>query len=250
MTPEATRIWKMHAKYLSKAQIDIRVVEAARGKLGRFIDDNRRCLGVAANIFSAWCAADLVTKGGLGNGKVSDVGRANLRRYLGKTTRAQHQLIGAQVVQNGERIQVNHAQSALDWLRRHRKGAYVINDVDYRAAMRLQSDFDRIGQQASLTMSWAARTDCSPKTCAYGDREITAVEAQRRIHDALHYVGPGLSEVLVATCRHHDSLQNIERDFAYPSRSAKIIIKLALVRLSVFYGFQSEEAASASLRMR
>lgn len=141
---------------------------------------------------------------------VSDTGRANLRRYLGKSVIAQHQLLKAQVGNDGQTVKLNHAQSALDWLRRHQTGTYVINDLDYRAALSLQSDFERVGRLGRLTMSWTPRTESGTQrkmSVGSDSYELSAVAAQQRIHAALKFVGPGLSDILVATCQHHDSLQ-------------------------------------------
>ncbi len=257
----------MHAKYLVKTQTQIAMAGKMPFKAGKRKVQGQSLLCVDGGIIEEWMTHELiecldpVTSPSIGSStgssigtatwRVSELGRANLRRYLGKSTAAQHQLLVVGEGPDHEPVTMNYAYSALDWLRRHRNGTYVINDLDYRAARRLQKDFDALGRGAHLTMSWQARSDGGSKAPSDHDRgHVAAMAAQRRIHDALTFVGPGLGDVLVAVCQQNMSLQTIERDLSFPARSGKVIVKLALARLTVFYGFQTEAAAAASLRMR
>lgn len=249
----------MNAKYLVKTQTRIAMAGKMPFKAGKRKQRGQSLLCVDGRILQEWMTQELVEPFDASTGpatgpetwRVSELGRANLRRYLGKSTAAQHQLLLVGEGPEHEAVTMNYAYSALDWLRRHRNGTYVINDLDYRAARRLQKDFDALGRGQNLTMSWQARSDGGGKAPSDHDRgHVAAMAAQRRIHDALSFVGPGLSDVLVAVCQQNMSLQIIERDLSFPARSGKVIVKLALARLTVFYGFQTEAAAAASLRMR
>jgi hypothetical protein len=77
-----------------------------------------------------------------------------------------------------------------------------------------------------------------------------AIDALRKLQAALDYVGPGLADMLVSICCEARGLEECEKLFALPQRSAKLMLKLGLMRLSVFYGLQSASAASASFRIR
>ena len=77
-----------------------------------------------------------------------------------------------------------------------------------------------------------------------------AIDARRKLQAALDYVGPGLADMLVSICCEAHGLEECEKLFALPQRSAKLMLKLGLMRLSVFYGLQSASAASASFRIR
>ena len=79
---------------------------------------------------------------------------------------------------------------------------------------------------------------------------LHALEARRRLKEATDYIGPGLSEVAVAICCAEVGLEACEQGFALPQRSGKIMLKMALMRLSVHYGYQTADAAAASFRMR
>ena len=76
------------------------------------------------------------------------------------------------------------------------------------------------------------------------------LDARRQLQAALEYTGPGLAEVALAVCCSEIGLEECEHDMALPKRSGKLMLKMALTRLSIFYGLQSAAAAAASLRMR
>ncbi|MGI9438446.1 MAG: DUF6456 domain-containing protein [Parvibaculales bacterium] len=61
---------------------------------------------------------------------------------------------------------------------------------------------------------------------------------------------PGLADLAVELCCSDSGLEAMEKKYALPRRSAKIMLKLALMRLSVHYGYQSASAAAASFRIR
>jgi hypothetical protein len=85
----------------------------------------------------------------------------------------------------------------------------------------------------------------------YGANEPAHVlDAQRRLNDALDYLGPGLDEMMLTICCYEQGLEACENVFSLLRRSAKMVLKLGLLRLSVFYGFQSAKAAAASFRIR
>ena len=75
------------------------------------------------------------------------------------------------------------------------------------------------------------------------------LDARKRLDAALAYVGPGLADVAIAICCAEVGLEDYERGFELPKRSGKLMLKMALMRLSVHYGLQST-AATASFRMR
>ena len=79
---------------------------------------------------------------------------------------------------------------------------------------------------------------------------MSALDAQKRVVNALAYIGPGLAEMAVDVCCSELGLEATEKKFSLPRRSAKIMLKLALMRLAVHYGYQSASAAAASFRIR
>ena len=82
------------------------------------------------------------------------------------------------------------------------------------------------------------------------DLTAPVLDARRQLQAALGYTGPGLAEIAMAVCCSEVGLEECERGFALPKRSGKLLLKMALPRLSIFYGLQTAAAAAASLRMR
>jgi hypothetical protein len=68
------------------------------------------------------------------------------------------------------------------------------------------------------------------------DISIHMLDRQKRSRAALQHVGPGLDQTLIALCGREWGLERLEAEQGWPKRSAKIILKLALARLSAFYG--------------
>jgi hypothetical protein len=84
----------------------------------------------------------------------------------------------------------------------------------------------------------------------YGFLHFIGRHIKLRAPNALAYIGPGLADMAVDVCCSELGLEATEKKFALPRRSAKIMLKLALMRLALHYGYQSASAAAASFRMR
>lgn len=199
----------------------------------------------------AWEKADLVH--GRQRLYLSEVGRAFLRRQNGEqgvsAFLAQHKL----TKEATHDASLRQTQTApLQWLRaRKQDKRFGLKDVDFEAGEMLAQIYDRAAFHPRQTMNWQ-RTVFVDGASSYAavDAPSHVLDARRKLNAALEYVGPGLSDVALAVCCAEVGLEECERGFALPKRSGKLMLKMALTRLSVFYGLQTADAAAASLRMR
>lgn len=252
MYPADKRILRQYGKKLMHRQAYLRRLDESR--FGLFRDaqkSSRPQADIAAAHVAAWRKADLVQ----GDDRVtlSPTGRAFLRRlmteYADEAFRAQHGAVGPAAVEGAVR-QVRH--SPLQWLKaRKQSKGFGLQDIDFAAGEELMRDYDRAAFHPRQTMNWQRPIFVDGGVPDRGDHApVHIVDARRKLQAALDYTGPGLAEVALAVCCAEVGLEECERGFDLPKRSGKLMLKMALTRLSVFYGLQSAAAAAASLRMR
>ena len=148
--------------------------------------------------------------------------------------------------------QRNATETPLAWLRSHAaRSGFAITAPEFDAGERLRVDFDCAQMTQKTGMDWARPVfvDVSG-TRGYEDVSAAALDARKRLDAALDYAGPGLSNMLLAVCCELKGLEESEAMFELPRRSGKLMLKLGLSRLSIFYGLQSAQAAAASFRTR
>jgi len=141
------------------------------------------------------------------------------------------------------------AQPPLQILARPREGGEAFLDaVQIEAARRLQGDFERARLRQRLTLDMAAAL---PRDRNAGSGQpvagLVALDAKRRCLAALDAAGPGLADLLFETVCMEHGLVEAERDFGWPARSAKAILRLALDRLVVHYGLVSGTRAAGRI---
>lgn len=95
--------------------------------------------------------------------------------------------------------------------RRDRDGNRFLDDSMVRAGERLREDYEL----SRLADGHAA--------------------AQSRLTDALEELGPGLADVALRCCCHLEGLESTEQRMGWSARSGKIVLRIALQRLSRFY---------------
>lgn len=153
-------------------------------------------------------------------------------------------------------VDVDLAESPLAWLRsrRDRNGEPMVDDRQFAAGERFRRDHDVAGLVARTTMNWEAFTGSAERRAsgAGGGLLITeaAMAARERVARAVAAVGPDLSGVLVAVCCEHRGLADVERDHDWPSRSAKVVLRLALDALARHYGLDAEARGPQGSRSR
>jgi hypothetical protein len=263
MTPAAMRVFLQHGKALCKP--DMRLIQ---------LDDRNYVLASSPQMpvrksrkivdkshVSEWQRADLLDQNLQGDLIISIVGRANLRRH--EATRdpfmAQHQIREDAGLAEAPLAQRNVSASPMEWLaaRNSRKSdsknsrCVKFEEIELRAGSLFSRDFALAAAGGKLTMDWdkADYVDEGGKRSTDGMSQL-ALDARKRFDAATDYLGPGLSDVMRAVCCYEMGLEACEQHFQLPRRSAKLMIKLGLLRLSVFYGLQPASDAAASFRMR
>ena len=127
-------------------------------------------------------------------------------------------------------VTVNLGESPLSWLHAHGHLDARLHD----AGERLRADYERAQMAPGITMRWdavrvqgGARADFTPSE--------RAVAARQRFHDAIGAAGRGLEDILWRVVCAGESLPVAEKALSWPSRSGKLVLKLALDRVAEFY---------------
>ncbi|RJY08310.1 DUF6456 domain-containing protein [Aurantiacibacter aquimixticola] len=127
-------------------------------------------------------------------------------------------------------VTVNAAESPLAWL--HARGH--LDDRLFDAGERLRADYERAQLSASVTMRWdPVRVKGGPDAGLNPtERQIAA---RQRFDRALAAAGKGLEDVLWRVICAGETLPVAEKTLAWPARSGKLVLKLALDRVADFY---------------
>ena len=76
------------------------------------------------------------------------------------------------------------------------------------------------------------------------------LSARQRVHQALDAAGPEFGGLLLDVCCFLKGLDDVERERAWPSRSAKVVLQLALDRLARHYGYAAQVRGPAHAAIR
>ena len=126
-------------------------------------------------------------------------------------------------------VTVNLAESPLTWL--HARGH--LSDRQFEAGERLRADYERAQLAPSVTMSWdPVRSRGGGGDLSPSERQIAA---KARFDAAVASAGPGLADVLWRVACAGESLPVAEKALAWPVRSGKLVLRLALDRIAEYY---------------
>ena len=127
-------------------------------------------------------------------------------------------------------VTVNLAESPIGWL--YSRGH--LDDRLFDAGERLRADYERAQLSPSVTMRWdpvRVKTTSDVGLTA-GERQLAA---KQRFDGAIAAAGPGLADVLWRVVCASETLPDAERALAWPARSGKLVLRLALDRVASFY---------------
>lgn len=128
-------------------------------------------------------------------------------------------------------VTVNLAESPLAWL--HARGH--LDDRLFAAGECLRADYERAQLGPNVTMRWdAVRIKVQGRGPALAPTE-RQIAARQRFDGAIAQAGKGLTDILWRVVCACESLPDAERALAWPARSGKLVLKIALERVADFY---------------
>jgi hypothetical protein len=146
---------------------------------------------------------------------VIEAGGANPRRKVART------------------VTVNLAESPLSWL--HSRGH--LTDRQLLAGEKLRGDYDAAAMGPNVTMRWENIPLSREKRSAPAGLNQTErmISAKARFDGALLALGPDLSDIAWRVICAGETMLVAEREMAWPVRSGKLVLRIALDRLAEFY---------------
>lgn len=177
---------------------------------------------------------------------ISDAGRARLARETalsGEAFNAQHGPIIDRAIIDAEgdvqAVRGHDADGVLRRLAALRDGAgrAWLSGAELAAASRVKSDWVRgeIGLVRGSDWSAAPKGGVARGAEAQGIAMAARCDARRRVTDALAALAAPLRGVVERVCLREEGLEALERAEAWPARSGKLALKLALAQLAASY---------------
>ena len=187
-------------------------------------------------------AAKLEPQSGVATRDAIDAFRA---QHLDLTTR------NLMTEQGPSSVLVNDSESPLAWLasRKGRDGRALIGQDQFIAGERLRADFTRGHLSPRVTSSWSGIGRTRGGGGA-GEMTDLIVASRQSVRSALEACGPEFAGLLMDVCCFLRGLEDIERERGWPSRSAKVVLQLALDRLARHYGFRTLAQRDGVARIR
>lgn len=170
--------------------------------------------------------------------------RSWLRRFLAAREEAfldQHRNLETAHIDQGQShvtVSINASATPLAALSRlkDRTGAAWLPPDAVDAGERLARDFHYAALQPRVTQSYELRVGerMRPGGSA-ADLKDSVIAARRRVATAVEAMGPELSGVALDVCCFEKGLETVERERQWPPRSAKLMLKTALLQLHRHY---------------
>lgn len=137
------------------------------------------------------------------------------------------------------RPRMNLAESPLAALARRRdKDGTPFLDADLvSAGERLREDFELAQMGPRVTQDWDRFMTAGASAGSMGRDRVASgpTAARERVTSALSDLGPGLGDVVLRCCCYLEGMEAVERQMGWSARSGKIVLRIALQRLSRYY---------------
>jgi hypothetical protein len=115
-------------------------------------------------------------------------------------------------------------------------GRAWLNGAELAAAARLKADWESGECGLVRGSDWSAPPrGASPRGAGADAALLAHCDARRRVTDALQKLAPPLRAVVERVCLREEGLEALERAEAWPARSGKLALKLALAQLAASY---------------
>lgn len=211
---------------------------------------------------AALLAAGLVAYEPDGALKLTDSGAAHCARRASERAglpvdkfRAQHLGLATRTIVTGageQAVILDEAESPLAWLarRKGRDGKSHLKPEQLQAGERLRADFTRAQLTPRVTSNWKAAVATGPRGSAPVAFSDVVIAARQRVQHALKAVGPEFSGLLLDVCCFLKRLEDVERERAWPPRSAKIVLQFGLDGLARHYGLAAQASGRAHAAVR
>lgn len=137
---------------------------------------------------------------------------------------------------NDNTLMRNIDESPLSGLyrRKTKSGNTFLTQNEFQAGERLRRDFTFGSLMPSITMQWAEKSSGVGRS-APNDMSDETFAARQRVNHALKAVGPDLGSILIDVCCFLKGMETVEKERQWPVRSAKVVLKTALIALDRHY---------------
>lgn len=145
-----------------------------------------------------------------------------------------------------QKLRYNLAESPLSVLARKKstKGSAYIGPELIEAGERLREDFERAQMGPRVAQNWERFLTTRDSGVFSGGQGDGASGARGRVMEALEALGPGLADIVFRVCCFLEGLETAEKRMGWSARSGKVVLRIALQRLAIHYGYLSEPAAA------
>ena len=136
-------------------------------------------------------------------------------------------------------LNVNESPLARLFLRKSRSGEGYLNPSQFGAGERLRADFEKANLRTRMSVDWDREFSSGTRGGAGSDISDLAVDARKRLNEALACLENSLQGVVLDVCCFLKGLEEVERERQWPPRSAKLMLRTALSILAGHYGLEA-----------